>query len=78
MDPDQDQQNVSPDLDPNYLNSDSVPERIFFNKLILKKSAENNKSTKNYSACKELRYSLILYMLEVFLVSFFKNLFSFN
>ena len=27
--PDQDRQNVGPDLDPNYLTIDSVPERFF-------------------------------------------------
>ena len=44
---------ISPDLDPNRLQSDSVPERIFVKKLILKKSADDNKSMKNYPACKE-------------------------
>ena len=29
LDPDQDRQNVGPDLDPNHWHSDSVPERIF-------------------------------------------------
>ena len=33
LDPDQYQQNVSPDLDPNSLTLDSVPERIFVKKL---------------------------------------------
>ena len=36
------------DLDPNRLTSDSVPERFFLKKLILKKrSADDNKSMKN-------------------------------
>ena len=37
LDPDQDQQNFGPDLDPNYLTLNSIPERIFWKKNILKK-----------------------------------------
>ena len=36
LDPDQDWQNVSPDLDQNCWHSDRVPERIVWNELILK------------------------------------------
>ena len=46
LDPGQDGQNVGPDVDPNH----SVPERFFLKQLILKKSDDDNKSTK---ACKE-------------------------
>ena len=42
---DQDRQNVGLDLDPNCWHSDSVPE-FFFLKLILKKSADDNKIVK--------------------------------
>ena len=57
LEPDQDRQNIGPDLDPNCLTlSGSVPERVSLKKLILKKSvAEDNKSMKNYPACKELK-----------------------
>ena len=36
-----------------------VPGRYFFLKIILKKSADDNKSTKNYPACKELAYECV-------------------
>ena len=51
LDPDQDQLDIGPDLDPNWLTS----ERILFEKANFeKKSADDNKSMKNYPACKEL------------------------
>ena len=52
LDPDQDQGNVKPDLDPNCLTLFSVPERFFFKKSILKKSADDNKSMKHSPICK--------------------------
>ena len=53
LDPDQDRQNVdvSPYLDPTKRCSDSVP---VLKKLILKKSADDNKNMKNYPAFKEI------------------------
>ena len=53
LDPDPDQQNIGPDLDSGH--TDSVRERIFLNtgRLILKKSADGNKSMENYPVCKE-------------------------
>ena len=36
--------------------TDSVPEKTFLKKLILKKSADDNKRMKNYPACKELNF----------------------
>ena len=36
-------------------NSDVTPERIFWKKLSWKISADDNKSMKNYTACKELK-----------------------
>ena len=54
LDPDQDRQNVGPDLDPNRLTL-ILCGKIFLNKLILKtKSADDNRSMGNYPACKEL------------------------
>ena len=47
LDPDQDQQNVGPGLDPNLLPLNSAPEGIFE-----KVNFEDNKSTKYYPACK--------------------------
>ena len=38
----------------------------FFEKLILKKSEDDNKSMKNYPACKELRYPNIYEWLDKF------------
>ena len=35
--------------------SDSVPEIFFLKKLILKLSADDNKSMQNYPACKEVK-----------------------
>ena len=51
MDPDQDRQNVGPDLDPNHLTL------IVFLKVSFeeKKSADNNKSIKNYPACQDFK-----------------------
>ena len=45
-----------PDLDPNFWHSDSVPESIFFEYLILKKVSRRQQQLhiKNYPACKEL------------------------
>ena len=51
LDPDQNRQNVGPDLDPNCLHSDSVPERIFRKKVNFEK---NQQTLKTYPACKEL------------------------
>ena len=54
LDPNQDRQNVGPDLDPNYLTF-IVFLKEFFEKVEFgKKSADHNKSMKNYPACKEL------------------------
>ena len=52
LDPDQDLQNVGPDLDPNRLT-------LGVSESILKRSVDHNKSMKNYPACIELnmRYS---------------------
>ena len=47
LDPDQDRQNVRPDLDPNPLNSNSVVLEWFFGKADFLKKV-NNKSMKNY------------------------------
>ena len=47
LDPDQDQLNVGPDLDPNKTDTDSVPECF-----LLKKSADEQKSMKNCQACR--------------------------
>ena len=58
LDPDQDRQKISADLDPvldpGLSHSDSVPERIFSERSFWKKSADDNKSMKNYLACKDL------------------------
>ena len=43
FDHDQARQNVGPDLDPNCLTPDSVPERIFWKKLIFEKSQQATK-----------------------------------
>ena len=51
LDPDQDRQKIGPDLDPNRFDTDSVPERIFWKSKFWKKSADDNKSMKNYPAC---------------------------
>ena len=55
LDPDQDQQNVGPDLDPNCLTILIGFLGEFFEKVIYekKKSAEDNKSMKKSSACQE-------------------------
>ena len=50
LDPDQQRQNVGPDLDPN--RSTLMVILIFF----VEKSADDNQSMKNYPACKELKY----------------------
>ena len=55
FDPDHAQQNVGPDLDPNRLTLFTVFLREFFEKVNFEiKSAEYNKSMKNYPTCKEL------------------------
>ena len=52
LNPDKDRQKIGPDLDPNLI---SVSDIFFFmNKLILKKSADDIKSTKNLT-CKEIK-----------------------
>ena len=43
LDPDQDQQNIGPDLDPN-----SLTLIVFMKDFFKKKSADDNKSVKNY------------------------------
>ena len=54
LDPDQDQQNVGPDLDPNCL----CRTHDFLKKFILKKkSADDKENMKNYPECKELNIS---------------------
>ena len=55
MDPDQAQQNVGPDLDPNFWHSDGIP-KIFekFN-LKKKKSADNKKACKITQHAKSYR-----------------------
>ena len=51
LDPDHDRQNVAPDLDPNSLTLLLCSREIFFEKVnIEKKSADDNKSMKNYPA----------------------------
>ena len=44
LDPDQHQQNISPDLDPNYFTLRKFFEKVNFEK----KSADDNKNMKNY------------------------------
>ena len=59
LDPDQDKQNVDPDLDPNCL-----CRTLFLKKFekvnFEKKSADDKENMKNYPACKELNISQIL------------------
>ena len=43
LNPDQAQQNVRPDLDPNCLTLDGIPERFFLEKLIEKKNPQMTK-----------------------------------
>ena len=48
--------NVGPHLDPNVRHSDSVSERLFLKKLILKKvSRQQHKHVAKLPACKELK-----------------------
>ena len=55
MDPGQDGQNIDSDLDPNHLTLRKCSEKNFLKKLILKtKTADGNKSMKNYQECNEL------------------------
>ena len=51
LDTDQDRQNVGPDLGPNWLTMKELFEKDNFEKM----SADDNKSLKNYPACKEFR-----------------------
>ena len=44
LDPDQDQQNVGPDLDPNHFDSVSIPKKMLWKSEFWKESAGNNKS----------------------------------
>ena len=53
LDPDQEQQNVGPDLDLNCL----CRTHFFFKKLNVKMSADDKENMKNYPACKELNIS---------------------
>ena len=60
MDSDYDLQIVSPDLEQTVGHSDNVPEFFLDKEYFEKKSADKNKSIKNYPACKQLmlqRYS---------------------
>ena len=50
LDPDQDRDNVDPDLDTDHLYFDNGPEIVFLEKLILKKSADDNRSMNKYPA----------------------------
>ena len=61
LDPDQDRQNVGPDLDPNFLTLWQCSGSIFLKKLIWKTSVDNNKSMKNYPTCK---LPNVLYLVE--------------
>ena len=59
MDPDQDRQNVGPDLDPNCLSlSDSVLERTFFGEVNFINKSGDKKSVKSYLACTELLHKV--------------------
>ena len=54
---DPDGQNVAPDLDPKLFDTLLVFLKEFFEKVDFeKKTADNNKSMKNYPGCKELKY----------------------
>ena len=56
LDPDQARQNAGPHLDPNCLTlTEGIPDFFFKSVNIKKKSADDNKITKNYPVCKELR-----------------------
>ena len=54
LDPDQAQQNVGPDLDPNCLTLIAFLKEIFEKANFKKKSEEDKNTMKNYAACKEL------------------------
>ena len=55
LDPDQDPRNVGPDLGPNLFDTLIMLLKEFFEKIDFeKKTADDNKSMKNYPACKEL------------------------
>ena len=59
LDPDQDQQNIGDDLDPNHLTL-MVFLKEFFEKLNFEKqSADDKTSMKNYPVCKDLESFLI-------------------
>ena len=51
LDPDQDGQNVHPDLDPNCLTLWQCSWKYFWKSVFWKKSADGNKSMKNFPAC---------------------------
>ena len=55
LDQDQDRQNVGPDLDPNYLTLWWYFWKNFSKKVDFEKSADDNKSMKNYLVGKELK-----------------------
>ena len=59
LDPDQGRQNVGPDLDPNSSDALIVFLKEFFEKVYFEKSADDNKSMKNYPACR-VKPSLLL------------------
>ena len=53
LDPDQAQQNVGPDLDPDYLTLDVIPKRFFWKvNFQKKKKKKKSKSTEDKKACK--------------------------
>ena len=56
LDPDQDQQNVSPDLEPSCLCHTHFFEKVNFEK----QSADDKENVKIYPACKELNISQVL------------------
>ena len=56
LDPDQDQQNVGPDLDLSCLCRTHFFEKVNFEK----QSADDKENMKNYPACKELNISQVL------------------
>ena len=67
--------NVGPDLDPNW-HSDGVLKEFFEEINFEKKSADNNKSMKNYPACKSDKQPSALMNNLAFLTSFGDVLFS--
>ena len=79
LDPDQDRQNVCPDLESNRLTHiDAVHERIF-GKSILKKVSRQQQKPEKYPACKELNKKVFLIAKNnvfTLLLTYFCELFS--